>query len=105
MSEIVGIMAVMTRILLRIAPDRFTLLLIAVVAAATLAPPSEAFDTPLKVATNVAIALMFFLYGARLATSTVIAGVSHWRLHALVLASTFVMFPLIGVSLRGLPAR
>jgi len=64
---------------------------------ASFAPPSAAFETPVKIATDVAIAFMFFLYGARLATANVIAGVAHWRLHALVLASTFVMFPAIGL--------
>lgn len=58
---------------------------------------------PLKVGTNVAIAFMFFLYGARLATANVLHGLAHWRLHALVLASTFVMFPLVGVLLEHLP--
>jgi sodium/bile acid cotransporter 7 len=94
----------MTGFLYRFAPDRFTMLLVATVALATFAPPAAAFDTPLKVATDAAIAFMFFLYGARLATATVVAGVSHWRLHALVLASTFVMFPIIGVALRHVPA-
>ena len=94
----------MTGFLFRFAPDRFTMLLVATVALATLAPPTAAFETPLKVATDAAIAFMFFLYGARLATSTVVAGVSHWRLHALVLASTFIMFPIIGLALRHVPA-
>ena len=53
----------------------------------------------MKIATDVAIAFMFFLYGARLATANVIAGVAHWRLHALVLASTFVLFPAVGLVL------
>ena len=57
----------------------------------------------MKIAIDVAIAFMFFLYGARLATASVIAGVAHWRLHALVLASTFAMFPLVGLLLVHLP--
>jgi len=93
----------MRKILIRIAPDRFTLALIVTVALASLAPPSQSFETPVKIATDAAIGLMFFLYGARLATATVIAGVGHWRLHALVLASTFVMFPLIGIGLGHVP--
>ena len=89
--------------LARLAPDRFTMFLVATVLLATFAPPSEAFNTPLAILTDIAIAFMFFLYGARLATSTVIAGVSHWRLHALVLASTFVLFPVIGLAISRLP--
>ena len=94
----------MTAFLSRFAPDRFTMLLIATVALATVAPPTALLETPLKIATDGAIALMFFLYGARLATSTVVARIAHWRLHALVLASTFVLFPIIGLALRHLPA-
>jgi len=43
-----------------------------------------------------AIALLFFLYGARLAPQAVLAGIMHWRLQSLVFLSTFVLFPLIG---------
>ena len=44
-------------------------------------------------ATIAAIALMFFLQGARLAPQAALAGARHWRLHAVVLASTFLLFP------------
>jgi solute carrier family 10 (sodium/bile acid cotransporter), member 7 len=91
--------SIMRQTLLRFAPDTFTLLLVATVLLASFAPPSAAFELPVKIATDVAIAFMFFLYGARLATANVIAGIAHWRLHALVLASTFVMFPLVGLFL------
>lgn len=94
----------MRQLLPRIAPDPFTMLLVATVALASFAPPTKALDTPVALATDVAIALMFFLYGARLATSSVIAGIAHWRLHTLVLASTFVMFPLMGMLIVRLPA-
>src|ERR1700743_1097127 len=93
------ILPIMRHTLLRFAPDTFTILLLATVVLASVAPPTAALETPVKIATDVAIAFMFFLYGARLSTSTVIAGVAHWRLHALVLASTFVVFPLIGLAL------
>jgi solute carrier family 10 (sodium/bile acid cotransporter), member 7 len=90
--------------LLRFAPDRFTLLLVAVVAVAAFAPPAAAYEGAMRIAIEAVIALMFFLYGARLATSAVLAGLAHWRLHALVLGATFVMFPLLGAALGRLPA-
>jgi sodium/bile acid cotransporter 7 len=43
------------------------------------------------------VALLFFLYGAKLSGAAVIEGMRHWRLQALVLSSTFVLFPLIGL--------
>lgn len=94
----------MAHFLSRIAPDRFTWLMVLTVVVATVLPPAPWFDAPLAVATDIAIAFMFFLYGARLATSSVISGLTHWRLHLLVLASTFGMFPLIGLGLGVLPA-
>ena len=46
------------------------------------------------------IALMFFLQGARLAPQAALAGARHWRLHAVVLASTFLLFPALGLTAR-----
>jgi sodium/bile acid cotransporter 7 len=50
--------------------------------------------------TIVAIAALFFLHGAKLSRQAVIAGASHWRLHAMVLLTTFVLFPLFGLALK-----
>jgi sodium/bile acid cotransporter 7 len=50
--------------------------------------------------TKGAIALLFFLYGARLSPTEAFNGFKHWRLHAIILASTFVLFPLLGLSTR-----
>ena len=53
--------------------------------------------------TKAAIALLFFLHGARLPREQVVAGLVHWRLHITVLAFTFVVFPLLGLLLVQLP--
>nr|WP_256807848.1 bile acid:sodium symporter [Bradyrhizobium sp. Bra64] len=50
--------------------------------------------------TDLAIALLFFLHGAKLSREAVIAAASHWRLHTLVLLTTFVLFPLFGLAFR-----
>jgi solute carrier family 10 (sodium/bile acid cotransporter), member 7 len=50
--------------------------------------------------TTVAIALLFFLHGARLAPQAALAGARHWRLHAVVFASTFLLFPAIVLAAR-----
>lgn len=84
----------------RFLPDNMTLCLIAVVIAASLFPVSgqaaEAFDG----LTNAAIALLFFMHGAKLSRAAIIAGMSHWRLHSLVFACTFLLFPLLGLGLK-----
>ena len=46
--------------------------------------------------TTIAIAILFFLHGAKLSREAVIEGVLHWKLHALVFAFTFLSFPTIG---------
>jgi sodium/bile acid cotransporter 7 len=52
--------------------------------------------------TTLAIALLFFLHGARLAPSAALAGARHWRLHAMVLASTFLLFPALALTAHAL---
>jgi sodium/bile acid cotransporter 7 len=53
-------------------------------------------------AAKMAIALLFFLYGARLSPQQAWHGVRQWRLHLLVLATTFVIFPVLGLAARAL---
>jgi solute carrier family 10 (sodium/bile acid cotransporter), member 7 len=52
--------------------------------------------------TTAAIALLFFLHGARLAPAAALAGARNWRLHVVVLASTFLLFPVLALGARGL---
>ena len=47
-----------------------------------------------------AVALLFFLHGAKLSRNAIVAGLSHWRLHLVVVGTTFVLFPLLGWALR-----
>src|ERR1700688_233310 len=83
-------------------PDNFILALIGTLVLASLLPCRGAAAVVLDHLTNVAIALQFFLHGAKLSRQSVIAGASHWRLHALVLLTTFVLFPLFGLAFRPL---
>ncbi len=83
-------------------PDDFTLLLIATVITASLLPCSGGSAIVFNAITNIAIGLLFFMHGAKLSREAIIAGVTHWRLHLLVFACTFVMFPVLGVALRPL---
>ena len=83
----------------RLLPDTFTWLLIGAVVLASLLPISGVPAQWFSVATNVAIALLFFLHGARLSTDVVIAGFLHWRLQLFILVMTFAVFPLLGLGL------
>lgn len=85
---------------LRLLFDNFTLILIAVVIAATVIPARGVGAFIFEWITTLAIGLLFFLHGAKLSRSAIIAGIMHWRLHLLVFACTFIMFPLIGWALK-----
>lgn len=85
---------------LRLLFDRFSLALIATAALASLWPAEGVAALWLSRLTTIGIALLFFLHGARLSREAVVAGLAHWRLHLTVLASTFILFPLLGVALR-----
>jgi sodium/bile acid cotransporter 7 len=80
----------------RFLPDNFTLALIGTLALASLLPCRGAALEAVDDLTNVAIAVLFFLHGAKLPRQSIIAAAGHWRLHALVLLTTFVLFPVFG---------
>lgn len=82
--------------------DRTTLSLIATVVLAIILPCSGNIAVAFDWFSVVAIAWVFFLHGARLPREAIIAGVTHWRLHLLVLACTFVAFPVIGLGIEWL---
>lgn len=86
----------------RFLPDRFTLLLIATVALASVLPVTGTAAGWFSIATKCAIALLFFLQGARLSRQVVIGGLLHWRLHLAILATTFVVFPIMGFAIAHL---
>ena len=86
----------------RFLPDNFTLAMLATIGAASLFPAHGQGARLFDQVTNAAICLLFFLHGAKLPREAVVAGITHWRLHLLVLLSTFVLFPILGLALRPL---
>jgi sodium/bile acid cotransporter 7 len=86
----------------RLRPDSFTLAILVVVGIGTLLPCRGELASGFAIATNAAIAFLFFSYGARLPREAVRSGLTHWRLHLLVLACTFGVFPLLGLVFTAL---
>ena len=82
--------------------DTFLLALAATVALAALVPARGEAADAVSLAAKAAIALLFFLYGTRLSPQQAWHGVRQWRLHLLVLATTFVIFPMLGLAARAL---
>ncbi|NKJ33504.1 bile acid:sodium symporter family protein [Rhizobium sp. SG570] len=83
----------------RFLPDTFTMLLVLTVATASFLPVHGASAHYFGIATNFAIGLLFFLHGARLSRDVVIAGLLHWRLHLVILLTTFGIFPLLVLAI------
>lgn len=81
-------------------PDRFTVMLIGTVALASLLPAYGRAADALTTATTIVVSVLFFLHGAKLSRKAIWDGITHWRLHLLVVFSTFVAFPLAGLALR-----
>ncbi len=90
-------------ILSRLKPDWYILLIVGMVVLASVLPARGAAAPAFGLATKIAIGLVFFLHGAKLSREAVIKGVTHWRLHLLVLTATFILFPILCVGLAALP--
>jgi sodium/bile acid cotransporter 7 len=82
--------------------DPFLVFLVATVIAASVLPCRGEGAVVFGWITDAAIAVLFFLHGAKLSQDAIVAGVGHWRLHLLVAGSTFVLFPAIGLAVRAL---
>lgn len=80
--------------------DGFILAILATVGLASVVPASGGAADVLGWATKIAIGLLFLIYGARLSPAEAWQGVKHWRLHSIILAVTFVVFPLLGLAMR-----
>ncbi|MBA2817090.1 bile acid:sodium symporter family protein [Candidatus Pantoea persica] len=77
--------------------DPMMLKLIIAVLLATFLPAKGIVVDIFEYLTTAAIALLFFMHGAKLSREKIIAGSSHWRLHLWIMCSTFVLFPLLGL--------
>ena len=87
---------------LRRAVDPYVAALLGTVALAALLPASGQAAGVVEGAADLAIGLLFFLYGARLSTREAVHGLRQWKLHLVVGSSTFVLFPLLGLAAGGL---
>ena len=82
----------------RFLPDRYVSLLILSAVLGFLLPELGASDGPLHLGlvTKLGISLVFFLHGANLAPESLAAGVKNWKVHVLIQATTFALFPILG---------
>ncbi|AIU88517.1 bile acid:sodium symporter family protein [Pectobacterium odoriferum] len=83
----------------RLRIDKFLLVLILVVVTASILPAEGSVKVFFEHLTTAAIALLFFMHGAKLSREAITTGMGHWRLHLVVFASTFILFPLLGIGM------
>jgi solute carrier family 10 (sodium/bile acid cotransporter), member 7 len=87
-------------LLKRLRIDPYILLLLGVMLLASLLPARGAADEVLGWVANGAIALLFFLQGARLSREAVISGLSAGRLHLIIVLATYALFPGIALAIN-----
>lgn len=80
------------------AVDPYVAALFGTVTLAALLPASGRAAVAVGNAADLAIGMLFFLYGARLSTHEAVHGLRQWKLHLTVGAGTFVLFPLLGLA-------
>lgn len=83
----------------KLLPDSFIVMLLATVGLATLVPATGQAAVAVDWLATLMIITLFFFHGAKLPRQAVIAGLMHWRLHLLIFAFTFAIFPLLGLAL------
>lgn len=83
---------------MRFRPDPFIIGIVGAAFTASLVPLNgDALDIA-QDGVKVIIAILFFLYGARLSAAEALHGLRHWRLQASILATSFLLFPILGLA-------
>jgi len=77
----------------RLIPDPFVIALIATLCLATFLPVRGYAATITGWISTAMIVILFFFHGAKLSRDAVFSGIKHWKLHAVILLSTFAIFP------------
>lgn len=82
--------------------DKFVLAIIGVIGVSYFFPywGTTQSPIPLDVISTIGISLIFFFYGLKLSPDKLKSGLKNWRLHILVQATTFIIFPLLVLLLH-----
>lgn len=80
--------------------DPFLLILICVVLTASVFPCEGQTKVVFEYLTTFAIGLLFFMHGAKLSLQAIVVGIKNWRLHLFIFATTFILFPILGVLMQ-----
>lgn len=86
----------------RFLPDPFIPAVLLTLLLATLWPASGEVAGVVGNVATAAVMLLFFLHGVKLPRESLVAAVVHWRLHILILGTTYLLFPVLGLALSKL---
>ncbi|AJP71306.1 bile acid:sodium symporter family protein [Sphingomonas hengshuiensis] len=89
----------MNAVLRRLRLDPYIFAIMAMVLVAAIIPVRGVGKEVLDQVVHAVIALLFFIYGAKISRQAIWQGITHWRLQSLVFATTFIVFPVIGFAL------
>ena len=93
----------MNRLLSRLNIDPYLLMLLSTVGIASIVPARGIWAGIAGGVADGAIALLFFLHGAKLSREAILDGARAWKLHLTVACLTFVIFPLLGLGICAIP--
>ncbi|WP_207515366.1 bile acid:sodium symporter family protein [Longitalea luteola] len=90
------------QILGRFGLDWFILSIIGMIILASQFPDAGIAKGPFSISSlaSVGVSFIFFFYGLKLNRQKLVAGLSNWRLHLLVQAGTFLLFPVLVLLFR-----
>jgi sodium/bile acid cotransporter 7 len=77
--------------------DLYILSIVATAAISSLFPATGNISDYLNFIINIAIAFLFFFYGARLSPQQILNGLKNWKLHSIIAFCTFILFPILGM--------
>lgn len=82
--------------------DGFLLAIIAMIVLAWFVPEPGLAREPfsLEEAANYGVAVIFFFYGLRLSPQAMREGLTNWKMHVLIQATTFLLFPLLALAVH-----
>ena len=86
----------------RVGLDRYLMILFLTVLLAAFFPARGEFATILASVTFWAVALLFFLYGAKLSVAATLAGLTNWKLQLGCMLCTYALFPVLALGLFGI---
>lgn len=82
--------------------DPFLVAIIAALVVGLIWPAPNGVRSGISTAGDVLVALLFLLYGLRLRTTEVLSGLTNWKVQGLIFASTYIVFPLVGLAIHPL---